>query len=112
VQVVEGLNAARSAFRRNKITALDPFRFASGDDSRPEHLPHCWDATSDSVAARVAHVAEAERLILLKSATIPPGLSWEDCGKQGFVDRLFAATIAGGKFAVEWVNLREWGGAK
>lgn len=108
VQMVEGLNAARSAFRRIKITVIDPFRFASGDDGRPDHLPHCWDATSDSVAARVAHVAEADRLILLKSVTIPPGLNWEDCGQRGFVDPLFARTIAGGKFAVEWVNLREW----
>ena len=107
VQVVEGLNAARSALRRIKITVIDPYRFASGDDSRTEHLPHCWDATSDSLAARVAHVAEAERLILLKSITIPPSLSWEDCGKQGLVDALFARTIAGGKFAVEWVNLRD-----
>ncbi len=95
VQLVEGLNAARSAFQRIKITVIDPYRFALGDESRPEHLPHCWDATSDSLAARVAHVAEAERLILLKSAPIPAGLSWEECAKKDFVDPFFAPTVAG-----------------
>ena len=53
-QVVEGLNAARSAWRRGGVTILDLFRFARGDESRPDHLPHSWAVTSDSLAARVA----------------------------------------------------------
>lgn len=112
VQMVEGLNAARSAFRRTKITVIDPYRFAQGDESRPEHLPHCWDATSDSLAARVAHVAEAERLILLKSTSIPADMSWAECAKKDFVDPFFAPTVAGAKFKVECVNLREWSPSK
>ncbi len=106
VQLVEGLNAARSSLRRNPIVVLDPFRFARGDEDRPGHLPHNWSATSDSFAARVARIADAERLVLLKSVTIPAGLSWTEASSKGFIDPLFAPTIAGASFTVEAVNLR------
>jgi aspartokinase-like uncharacterized kinase len=49
---------------------LDPFAFCTDDEGRPGCLPHTWDATSDSVAARAAELLQAE-LILLKSADGP-----------------------------------------
>src|SRR5262245_35927124 len=82
LQVVEGLNAARSVFRRHPLVVLDAFRFARGDDDRPDHLPYNWSATSDSLAARVARVAQAQHLVLLKSTTLPGGKSWADAGAQ------------------------------
>ena len=108
VRVVEGLNASRSAWRRGGLTVLDPFRFARGDESRPDHLPHAWDATSDSLAARVARVAEAERLILLKSASMPSGCDWAAAAKSGYVDPLFPAAVSGAAFTVDAINLCEW----
>ena len=89
---------------------LDPFAFARWDEAaHPDAcLPHCWDATSDSLAARVAVVAEASRLCLLKSA--PPRHSnreWLE-PEHGYVDRLFEAVLAGSRhrLLVEAVDLR------
>jgi aspartokinase-like uncharacterized kinase len=103
-RVVEGLNAARSVWKRGSVTILDMYRFARGDESRPDHLPHTWDTTSDSLAARVARVAPAQRLVLLKSAD--PPANWQSSGD--YVDPLFAKTLAGAKFPVEPINLRTW----
>ncbi len=108
-QVVEGLNAARSAWRRGGVTILDLFRFARGDESRPDHLPHSWAVTSDSLAARVAIVAEAGKLVLLKSAALPAG-DWPAAAAAGYVDMHFPMAVANAAFAVEAVNLREWNG--
>lgn len=106
VQVVEGLNAARSAWRRGGVTVLDVYRFARGDESRPDHPPHCWSVTSDSMAARVAAVAEAERLVLLKS-TEGPG-DWTEASQAGYVDPFFPSLIPGASFTTEAINLRAW----
>jgi len=73
---------------------LDGYAFARADEGRPGSLPHSWDATSDSLAARAAVVFSARRLILLKSAPLPGGLGWEQAARLGIVDRHFA-TVAG-----------------
>ncbi len=72
-------------------------------------LPHCWSVTSDSIAARVAVLAEADHLVLLKSVTIPPGMDWEEAAEHGYVDQWFARTIqpALPRLQVKAVNLRE-----
>jgi aspartokinase-like uncharacterized kinase len=90
---------------------LDAFAFARRDEAaHPDDcLPHRWDATSDSVAARVAVVAGAPRLVLLKSSTIPGGIDWTDA-RLGFVDPLFCAVVrrASHGVKVEAINLRAW----
>jgi 5-(aminomethyl)-3-furanmethanol phosphate kinase len=108
VRVVEGLNASRSAWRRGGVTIIDPFRFARGDEARPDHLPHTWSATSDSVAARVALVAEAERLVLLKSAMIPAEMDWNEAARAGHVDPEFPKLAARAPFIIDTINLRMW----
>ena len=108
LQVTESLHAARFAWRRTPAIILDPLRFARGDESRPDHLPHVWTATSDSIAARVARVAEAQRLILLKSVAIPSAMDWTAAAQRGLVDKMFAELVAGARFTVEGVNLRTW----
>jgi aspartokinase-like uncharacterized kinase len=108
VRVVEGLNASRSAWRRGGITIIDMFRFARGDESRPDHPPHNWSVTSDSLAARVAQVAEAERLVLLKSVDFPREISWSEAARLGHVDPYFPTITADAPFTVEAMNLRSF----
>jgi hypothetical protein len=68
--------------------------------------------TSDSIAARVALVTRARRLILLKSTDIPGNLNWADAGRQGLVDPYFSDIVnaALGRdpqgLEVQWINFR------
>lgn len=89
------------------FAVLDLYSFACWDESRPGALPHCWEVTSDSLAARVAQVLQARELILLKSVTIPPEMDWTEASRRGFVDGYFPTMIARGVKA-RAVNLRQW----
>ena len=86
------------------LSILDPFDFARADDS----LPHSWDVTSDSVAARVAIVERAEKLILLKSIDIPTTMPWKLAVEQGWVDRHFPTLVNASGLMVEVLNFRRW----
>ena len=67
--------------------------------------------TSDALAARCAVVLGAARLILLKSASMPGGMSWAEAGARGLVDPYFARVHrAGSQMEVRVVNLRAWSG--
>ena len=57
------------------IWIMDMYPFSLADEASPDRLPHRWDVTSDSLALRVAIVAEAHRLVLLKSADGEPEAS-------------------------------------
>jgi aspartokinase-like uncharacterized kinase len=70
-------------------------------DAHP--LPHTWDATSDSIAARVAVALRAEELVLLKSAEPPENK--ETSGD--YVDACFPQA-AKGLSQVRFVNLRQF----
>jgi aspartokinase-like uncharacterized kinase len=113
-EVVEGVTACPVVWRRRKAAILDPHAFARADEGLPGCLPHRWSVTSDSLAARVAVVAGAWRLILLKSVTVPAGLDWAEAGRRGLVDECFAEVLrrgsAGGGPApeVHAVNFRTW----
>jgi aspartokinase-like uncharacterized kinase len=87
---------------------LDAHAFAGTDGTA---LPRCWEAASDCVAARVAIAWGASCLILLKSVPISPGLSWEEAGRAGLVDPLFAEVLRGApaSLAVSATDLRAWG---
>jgi aspartokinase-like uncharacterized kinase len=93
---------------RGAPAVLDPWAFARDDEGRPGCLPHCWEVTSDSVAARAAVVARARRLVLLKSVTIPEGLGWDEAGRCGLVDGWFGRVLgqASEPLAVCAVNFR------
>jgi aspartokinase-like uncharacterized kinase len=104
--VVDQVSACPELWRQGLVPVLDVYRFALDDEREPGRLPHSWAVTSDSVAARVAVVAGARRLILLKSASIPDGTGWAEAARQGVVDPYFAEVV-GRTLPVQTVNLRQ-----
>ena len=86
------------------LAVLDPYAFARCDQGRAGELPHCWSVTSDSIAARVAHVANVRRLVLLKSLKIPPGSAWTEAARRGWVDAHFPEAV--GNLRVQTVDLQ------
>lgn len=52
-------------------------------------LPHTWQVTTDSIAAKYALATKADQLILLKSIEISEQLSWQEMANQGYVDDYF-----------------------
>jgi aspartokinase-like uncharacterized kinase len=86
------------------VGVLDPFFFAHADTA----LPHTWEVTTDSIAARAAVVWEAGRFVLLKSIDVPPDTPWDTAAARGWVDGYFTRALAGFTGMVEAVNLRTW----
>ncbi len=83
---------------------LDVEAFLRQDQGTRDRLPCSWDVTSDSIAARIATVVEAQELVLLKSALPPGPATREALAERGFVDRYFPRASKG--MAVRVVNLR------
>jgi aspartokinase-like uncharacterized kinase len=108
--VVEDVEQRSTCWRQGRIPILDTYAFALADEGRPGCLPHTWEVTGDSLAARVAQVTGAGRLILLKSIPIPGGLSADAAADQGLVDEHFPSAVeaAGSAFAFQVVNFRKW----
>jgi aspartokinase-like uncharacterized kinase len=86
---------------------LDLYAFAQADEGRECQIPHHWEATSDSVAARVAEVAGAD-LVLLKSIDVEG--DWASAARGEHVDPIFPGIVARASLRVRAVNLRTWGG--
>lgn len=91
---------------RERVCILDCHAFAAADDGEPGALPHRWQVTSDSIAARAARRIKAQRLVLLKSISIPVGTNWHDAARCGWVDEFFAEAV-GNTLEVRVFNLRE-----
>jgi aspartokinase-like uncharacterized kinase len=105
--VAEDLAECPAAWQAGRVPVLEVHAFARADEGRPGCLPHTWAVTSDSLAARVAVVAGAPRLVLLKSVTIPAGMGWEEAGWLGHVDPALAGVVrAASVLEVRAVNLR------
>jgi 5-(aminomethyl)-3-furanmethanol phosphate kinase len=94
------------AWRRGLLPVLDPYQVILSEEAERIRLPHSWQVTSDSVAARIASLAGARQLILLKSVTLPEGLGWKEAGSRGYVDSYFAQLIDG-SFNVRFINFRQ-----
>jgi aspartokinase-like uncharacterized kinase len=92
---------------RRSFRVQDLYAFACWDEGRPGCLPHRWEVTSDSLAARVAEVIGEGELVLLKSVTIPSDMDWAEASRRGHVDGYFPTMIARGVKA-RAVNFREW----
>jgi 5-(aminomethyl)-3-furanmethanol phosphate kinase len=108
--VVADFQQCQRAWTREELPILDAFEFARMDESHPDHLPHLWSASSDSVAATVAVRIKAQRLVLLKSKEVPDGDDWMN-PDLALVDPIFPGLVKRAKNAsprldVSAVNLR------
>ncbi len=97
------------AWCQSPVLVLNALAFCTRDDQEhpKQTVPHSWDATSDTIAARVAEVAGAHRLVLLKSVTIPSGTSWAEAARYRWVDPLFPGMVDRAGLSVEAINFRE-----
>lgn len=68
-------------------------------------LPHSWDVTSDSIAARLATFVHAAELVLLKSSLPERATTLARAAESGYVDRFFPSAAAG-LARIRCVNLR------
>jgi hypothetical protein len=62
--------------------------------------------TSDSIAARVAEIGGASRLILLKSTDLPDETNWHEAARGGFVDAMFPKIVQRSGLMVSWIHFR------
>jgi len=107
---VEGLLAEEHTAR---LAILDPEWFLREEASLLKRicakgiapLPHSWDVTSDSIAARLAVLLRADELVLLKSSLPADRATLDEAAEAGYVDRYFPAAAAA-LTRVRCVNLR------
>lgn len=83
------------------LFVIDPWSFMQADSQGASPLAATWDVSSDSIAARVAVVVDAEELVLLKSA-----LPTDVRNLGDFVDAAFAETSRNLQ-RIRFVNLRD-----
>jgi aspartokinase-like uncharacterized kinase len=77
---------------QRSTTIFDPMNFLRSVESSAagKPLPHGWDATSDSIAARIAGLLRCRELVLLKSCLPAKSPSTLDClAEERYVDRQF-----------------------
>ncbi len=104
VRVVSRLEA-QAAWEAGRIPVLAAERFVADEErDGAGSLPHCWDVTSDSVAAWVAVRWPAQQLVLLKSTDLE-GRSCRQAAEEELVDPYFV-TVSRELKSVKWVNLR------
>jgi aspartokinase-like uncharacterized kinase len=71
-----------------------------------------WGHTSDSIALTLARQLHAERLVLVKSCPVDPGLSLEELGRSGVLDTSFAAAAASVPFPIHLLRKDELEGMR
>jgi aspartokinase-like uncharacterized kinase len=105
--VVSDLDGLHAVWTAGSIPILVPsLVWGDIESSGKDPLPISWDTTSDSIAARIAVYLAADRLILLKSAPVPPGTDSHEAATLGLVDPIFPV-VARSLARVEYINLRE-----
>ncbi len=106
--LVRDFAALRATRERKELVVFDPEQYLRevepGRSGAP--LPHTWDVTSDSIAARLADHLGAAEVVLLKSTSAPERTCLHVWAAAGFVDRHFPCA-AGRLPAVRAVNLRD-----
>ena len=66
-----------------------------------------WDITSDSLAAWLARLLEAERLALVKSCVIPPNGAFDELAQSEIVDCEFSNMTRAAPFQIQIVSVSD-----
>jgi aspartokinase-like uncharacterized kinase len=89
LRIVETLDEISDALHCGKVPVWAPLAMIANDDL----VSAGWDATSDSLAARLAELLGA-RLLLLKSVNVAKTADLEELAHQGVVDALIPSIVA------------------
>ena len=96
----------RNVERADCAVAMDTYALLREDEQNGgPRLPRCWSVTSDSIAVRLAHLAGADSILLLKSCGVPARTRIEQAVEQGVVDAYLPSIING--VTVGLVNFRQ-----
>lgn len=108
--IVDDERDLEPVWARGDLPILNVRTFLEADERRRpgESLPHTWAATTDSIAARLALVCRASKLILLKAATSSKTSTWREAADQGIVDPVFPSLVEAAPFEIVLVNLQAW----
>ena len=74
--------------------------------SAPDELTH-WGATSDSLAAALAAKLDADRLVLVKSCPMQPGLGLAEQASRGVIDADFCRIAAASRYSIDLLSKTE-----
>jgi aspartokinase-like uncharacterized kinase len=100
---VESLDALHAVVRHGRVPVWLPATMTKG----ALELPANWDVTSDSLAAWLASILNAERLVLVKTCAIAAGLDTDRARAHGIVDAAFPDFIADRGFETYLLPARE-----
>jgi len=107
--LVDSVEKLGAAWKKGSVPVVAARAFlAEIDRCGHEPLPASWDVTSDSIAARIASFIGADRLILLKSASVPGGATRREAARLGLVDPMLPC-VARTLPSVQYSNLRKPG---
>ena len=106
-EVVESFARITQVWQAGRLPILAP-RLVWNDDERgtSDPLPRTWDTTTDSIAARIASLLNADELVLLKSISLSPGTTREQAASIGVVDAVFPRASRGLSSIIA-INLRD-----
>lgn len=90
------------------VRLVDVYAFAVQDETAAGRLPHTWEVTTDSLAARIAQRQQAQELVLLKSVGLAEGATWDDAAEAGIVDAYFPRIARVLTCRIRLVNFRHW----
>ena len=92
------------------VVVFDPRNFLARHEAHCPGipLPHTWQVTSDSIAARIAETIDANELVLLKSADLPNHQCLRDLAAGGYVDAFFPVAAEPIIGRTRFVNLRRY----
>ena len=105
--VADRIESLETVWAESRVPILAPRIFLDEVDARSaDPIPHTWEATSDSIAARVADSLDSPELVLVKSAPLPHGVDRQGAAQFGLVDPLFPRS-ARRLVRVTYLNLRD-----